>query len=150
MLLHTLGTVFSVHGAARSPTPKTLTSVSSFWCSLLHRSLGCICNGRQSQHRALRPDSLLLAAWHRVCLEPLDTQSCSRPLGETTDRPPNTPTCHCHLRRGQGGQDFSSKGFQTIVGQRKVSVLNLGAEHTLQMFCFYILICITLTCVVLL
>lgn len=109
MPLQTLAAValFSVHWAANSP--KTLTSVSSFWGSLLHRSLGCICNGRQSQRRAPRPDSLLLTAWHRVCLEPLDTLSCSRPLGKTTDRPPDTPTCHCHLRRGAGDGEADFK-----------------------------------------
>lgn len=93
--------LFSVPRDATGPT--TLTSVSSSGGFLLHRSLGCIYNGRQSQHRDLQPDSLLLAAWHQVCLGPLDTLSYSRPLGKTTARPLNTPACHCHLRSEEGG-----------------------------------------------
>ena len=88
------------------PTAPTL--VSSFLGSLIHRNLGCICNGRRSQRRALKPDSLLLAVWCWACLELLDTQSCSRLLGKTTARPPNTPAYHCHLRgrnpRGRGSE----------------------------------------------
>lgn len=83
--------------------PETLTSESSFWDSPLRRSLGCICNGRQSPHRALRPDSLLIAALYWLCSEPLGILSCSKPQGKTTDRPPNTPTCRCHLE-GRGGR----------------------------------------------
>lgn len=98
-------------------TSKTLTSVSSSWGSLSHRSLRCICNGRRSQHRAQRPDSLLLAAWHLICLEPWDTLSCSRPPGKTRDRPPNTPTCRCHLREGRGGEGRISKYSRTEGGE---------------------------------
>lgn len=107
------------------PPVPTLTLASSFLGCPLHRSLGCTCSGRQSQHHALKPDSLLLTAWHWICLEPLDTRSCSRPLGKTTNHLPNTPTCHCHLREGGGG-------FQSIVGQisqvfwpfRKIKAVN--------------------------
>lgn len=136
--------LFSVHWAASGP--KTLTSVSSFWGSLLHRSLGCICNGRQSQHRALRPDSLLLTAWHRVCLEPLDTLSCSRPLGKTTDRPPNTPTCRCHLKRGEGeGEaDFNSKGISKYSCTEEGKESNVEKHTCKQCSIFFISIAVIL------
>lgn len=101
----------------------TLTLVSSSWDCRLHRNLCCICNGRQSQHRALKPDSRLLRAWHWVRLEPLDIRSCSKPRGKTTAHPPSTPTCRCHLRGRSGGGEgvFGGRSIQQDTGKGEIS-----------------------------
>lgn len=109
---------------------QTLTLVSSSWDCRLHRSLCCICNGRQSQHRALKPDSRLLRAWHWVRLEPLDIRSCSKPRGKTTAHPPSTPTCRCHLRARSGGEGVLGGGRFNRIQEKARLVIILQCSET--------------------